>query len=1121
MPSEDGCAGAAAQRDPRHPAASRFKRVWLRALCATIPLLVSGLDARRAEAGRGWIEDPTGRAVLQVSFREPPTYQDLAETQAALTRMAAILCDATDGQVRITQIRLVSSPASEDLAALWLHDADAASGGPYDAGGGDLHRLGAHLDVFASARLRPDRLAHLLGHHMFGLGDQYDDQRRRGSSCGVGPGFEAGHLDERNHSIMQGAGGMRCVEGPLLGQDCLHDDECSGSPCRAVLASEWSTPVNHDLLRGDGVACPRPSPVSRIRLSGILPSKAEPLRAFDPSDFLSARATSVWHKEVEALGPAGTLPGVKLQLYLSHTTRLVWSLSIGADAGEFGGATGQFQLLRSWTLVFNDDYSLASASPETLNLQLPASGGRGPGEIAIDIGTRNPEAQRHQGQGYDGLAMVAAGTVSAELVMDGVVGCSAEWCSSSWNEATGRWELSEQSILHQGASDWQTLTTNLPFLAAPSAAVVEDAPIVCQTPVQFFTDVMGGDQVVFVLDSSRSMGTRVDGKNGEVCANGAADDTDGETDEADCADSRLEYERIAVRAYLALEDDRKLQVGLVSMHTDAEITSEVQEASGPRRAVLGAVLGSMGAEGDTALGTALERSQEALQKVERVGRSRAVILMSDGASNVGVAPGQEARTLEPATYRTFTVAIGGAADRMTLSAIAARSGGVAYAASSAAAVPAILAELAARHSGNAPVLARTAFDLARVGEDSGGSKTSSSRDFEIPVESKARELVVFVGSRNDRVSDWRLLFELKAPDGERFDETAPQNHAERGFHVLRISDPRAGRWQLRVLPGGRGVQHSEILAYTEQENADFFVDADPHLATLRRSVHLSARPAYVTDIDGDISIQGVVGRPDGSEVPVVLTRNPITQSWGADFDQFAGRGFYEVRLHLRVGEGARPALGEPIFPGPLRTLARTVAFERDAMTSFYLADGPPPECTVPDCDGDGLSDKLENSCASGEDSDGDGMANRLDADSDNDEIFDSEEGNSDLDKDGVPDFCDAETTPDSLSGAIEAEEAASAAACVGEATASREGLKASLSAVRRILQVLRTRDGVPLDLRLELVQKLQKVVELKKQAAVIGDVLPEFCHKYQSRLEEALTIERELRVRVDPYLVGR
>jgi hypothetical protein len=1067
-----------------------------------------------AAAGRAWIDNPTGEAVLQVAFRQSPTYEDLARTQAALTRMAALLCDATEGQVRIAQIRLTSSPASEDAASLWIHDADTASGGPYDADGGSLRRLGAHMDVFASARLRPDRLAHLLGHHAFGLGDQYDDQRRRGEACGIGPGFERSHLDENNHSIMQAAGGLRCVDGPLVDQDCLRDDECSGGSCRAVLASEWSSASNHDRKRGDGSACPRPSAISRIRLGGLLPASAEIAAALDTSDFLSARATSAWQKSIEVLGPSGTLPGIRLQFFLSHLSRWTWQLTIAADASEFGGEPGRFLSLRSWELRFHEDFSLASAHPSEMRFVLPPSSGRGPVEVAIDLGTRNPDPARSPGEGYDGLQMVAAGTPRVALEMDGVVGCSAAWCAESWNSAGGRWETSEQSLLHAGASDWETLAENLPFLRSPPGLPGEQAPPVCLSPPRFVNDVMGMDQVVFVLDASRSMAARVDGRRGEVCGNGADDDGDGAVDEVDCADSRLEYQKVAVRAYLAITGDRKQQAGLVAMHTDAELLSPVEEVAGAHQAAMRAVLGAIAAEGDTAMGTALEVAQDALKNVERVGGSRTVILMTDGASNVGVEPGKEARILDPLLYRVFPVAIGTAADERTLAAIAARGGGVAFTTPKASGAPAVVAELAARHSGHALLLPRTAFDLAASGRRDG----SARREFELPVEERASELVIFLASRNDRIDDWNLLFEVQAPDGTRVDESSPEVRAEKGFFLVRIADPKPGRWRLRVLPAGRGEQHGEVLAFTNQPQADFFVDADPRLASTARPVLLTARPSYGTDIDGEAAIDGVVRRPDGKEVPVELVRDPLTRSWATSFAGYAGRGSYEVRLRLRVGERARPALGEPIFPGTPRALQRVVPFERSATASFFVADGPFPPCARPDCDGDGLSDKVEDGCPRGEDADGDGLPNRYDGDSDNDEILDGEEGSSDVDHDGIPAYCDAESTPESLEAVIRADEAAMQAACGSEAAAAREGLKASLSALRRIVQVVRTRDGVPAELRTDLLQQLAKAVDLKKQAAVVAEVLPEFCRKFQDRLGEALLIERDLRVRVDPWL---
>ncbi len=1093
---------------------SRGARGWAR-LALAFGFVAAAVPVRHAEAGRAWIEDPTGSAVLQVAFREMPTYEDLAEAQSALTRAAQLLCDATEGQVRISQIRLVASPSTKDIAALWFHNDDAASGGPYDAAGGDLRRLGAHMDVFASARLRPDRLAHLIGHHAFGLGDQYDDQRRRGDACGVGPGFDASLLDETNHSLMQASGGMRCLDGPLLGQTCLRDDQCAGSVCRAELASEFSIPGNHDLLRGDGNVCPSAVATSRVRLGGLLPARSELVPAFDGTDFLSARATSAWRRELEVFGPAGGQPGLRLQLYLSHLSRLVWQLTVAADAADFGGKGGELLVLRSWTLTFNDDFSLAGVSPVELRLELPPSGGRGPVEFAIDLGSRNPQGRSNPGEGFDGLQMVTAGSIDIDVRGDGAPGCAAPWCASSWNGRTGRWELSEQSLLHEGASDWQTLAANLPFLVPPFAGVTVDPPAVCQVAPQFFTEILGADQVVLVLDTSTSTGMRTDGRAGEVCANGRDDDDDDVVDEPDCADSRLEYERLAARVFLELADSRALQVGVVSMHTDAEIVSDVEGVDGPRRTVLGAMLASLDADGDTALGTGLERAQEALQKFERAARSRHVILMTDGSNNVGVAPGQEPRRIDPLLYRVFTVGIGSAADQMTLSAVAARSGGVAYGAARANDAPAILAELAARHAGSAPALPRTPFDLARPGE---AKAVATSLEFEIPVEEKSRELVVYLGTRNDRIDDWRLLFELRSPEGESIDETSGQARTERGFVVVRVLDPRPGRWSLRVLPAGRGVQHSDVLAWTQQPNADFFAEADPRLASVSRGVRITARPSYVSDIDGDVAVDGVVRRPDGSEVPVRLERDPITRAWGSSFEAFSGRGLYDVRLHLRVGEDARPALGEPIFPGPARVLRRVVPFERHATASFFVADGGAPPCATPDCDDDGLADALETGCP--EDADGDGMPNRFDADSDNDERFDGAEGTGDSDADGVPDWCDAQTSPDSIAGAIEAEQAAVAAACGEEAALSRDRLRTSLSTLRRIVQVLRTKSGVPAAERDDLVQRLEQAIRLKKQASVISEVLPEFCRKFQARIEDALVVERGLQARVDALLLG-
>lgn len=1081
-------------------------------------------SASSSPAGSAGLEDPSGRATLQVAFRYIPTYQQLAEAQAALTHMAELVCDATEAQVRIGEVRFTTSPADEELAGFWFLPQSARSGGSYFADGSGLRRFGSHMDVFSPAQPRPDQLAHLLGHHAFGLGDQYEERRRRGGACGIGPGFEPDTLSEVNHSLMQSAGGMRCADGPLAGQSCLRGDECGGAACTAALASELSVAANHDRVRGEGDACPRPQSLSRIQFRGLLPKTAEPLTRFDPSDFLTARSTSSWYRQIETVDASGTLPGYRLFSYLTHVEPLVWQLSIAADGGDFGGKSGEPRVLRTWTLRFNDDFSLAGATPASLTFKLTARSDGLPFDVAVDVGTLDANGVTGPGTGFDGLQMVGAGNVKVAMAFDGLPGCGAPYCATSWNSRTGRWETTEQSLLHGGVSDWETLVANYPFLTAPAGLPAIDPPAACRTAPDFINDVMGSDQVVLVIDTSLSMAAAADPRIAELCDNGRDDDADGTIDEKACSSTRLDFARLALRSFLALEQGRKVQVGMVALHTDADVVAEVEDLTTPRRAALGAVLGNLSADGDTAFGTALERTQEALADVQRLGRSRTVVFLTDGASNVGIAPGREQQLLSPSRLRLFTVGLDRSADLMTLSALSARSGGMTYYAPEAADLPGIYAELAARHRGEALSMRRVQFKVARPGDAEGKrAGATTAKEFDIEVEEQASELVVFLSARNARIDSWRLLFDFRGPGGERIDDISPQTSTEPGFVVVRVSDPHPGHWRLRVLAGAPGVQASELVAFVENDAADLSADVMPRLASVRSAVRISASPVYETDLEDDVTVTARVHRPDGSEIEVPLHRDPFTRGWQAPFDKWAGRGLYEVRVDAEVGERARPALGEAIFDGAERAPVRVVAFHRSTTASFLLADGDPPPCSGNDCDGDGIRNVVENRC--GNDSDGDGIPNRLDADSDNDELLDRIEGVGDNDGDLIPDFCDAKDSRQNRGGsfaaAIAAEEKARMLVCTDDAAAGVDELKASLLAVRRILQIVRTAVSVPEGDRHALVSRLEIVIDLKKKALVVGnvgDVLPDFCGKVQERLDEALAIEREIRPEVDAML---
>ena len=224
------------------------------ACLALFALLLAPRDAR---AGDGTVNATNGDVDFNVHFRFPPTAQQITDVRQAVDMMAVGVCDATDAQMRVRQVTFSQGAPTEDQGDFWVHALPGRSGVSFYTDGSGLGRLGTHVDMLSGATLVPDVYLHEFGHLAFGLGDEYDEQNRWGGPCGIGPGFDAGTVDEQNHSIMQQAGSAQCVGGPTPGVGCRNNAQCgAGGTCRFVLMSELSVNGNHDPLVGNGNNCP-------------------------------------------------------------------------------------------------------------------------------------------------------------------------------------------------------------------------------------------------------------------------------------------------------------------------------------------------------------------------------------------------------------------------------------------------------------------------------------------------------------------------------------------------------------------------------------------------------------------------------------------------------------------------------------------------------------------------------------------------------------------------------------------------------------------------------------------------------------------------------------------------
>jgi hypothetical protein len=240
----------------------------------------------KAHAGRGklnpGVNEPT-TASMTIHLAFPPSQAKLDQIAEKLRRASRMFCDATDGAIQINKFDLERNGLSAARAdVIWLPPDTVSriivSGRvPY---GHDGKRLRTHDGVGFST------LAHEFGHLVVGLRDQYDEQRRFGTGCGIGPSVESEDLSEEHHSIMQSYG-SRCanvtVEPPVYHAEgagsCHNDDDCSeGYVCYEFTktASELNTPLVFDFLRGDNLGFQGPRSGTALLLDAVLGGDVAP-----------------------------------------------------------------------------------------------------------------------------------------------------------------------------------------------------------------------------------------------------------------------------------------------------------------------------------------------------------------------------------------------------------------------------------------------------------------------------------------------------------------------------------------------------------------------------------------------------------------------------------------------------------------------------------------------------------------------------------------------------------------------------------------------------------------------------------------------------------------------------
>jgi len=908
-------------------------------------------------SGSGSI-DADGTMNFVVNFRYPPTVMDIDRLKDALRVANDIICDATDGQIRFGEVRITGGAANEDEADIWILPQDGRSGVNFYFDGSNLGRLGKHIYLYQGG-IAGDVIAHELGHHAFGLGDQYNEQRRFGGPCGIGPGFEPGTTDGRNDSLMQ-----------------------------HMNATEFSVASNHDPLRGDNVLCPPARAATLIEIDARL-NPAAPVVAFDPTNFSSAESSSQLHGQVEVIDANGTVKEHYVRFYFEHTGPQAWRIHFGIDDGDIsGGIVGNLHILGSVDLTFNADGSLASIAPAAPHLDIDnLANGAADLDIDLDLGTVGD---------VDGVREGGGDMRVTSLVSNGFPLCESDTCKEFWNTTTNRWETTQQTGIHH-KSDWETLHENYSFVVVPAGLPVEAPPANCRNRLTFVEEVEGSDQIMLFIDRSGSMNSPV---------SEGADST------------RLDFAKAAARAFIDIREGQGAMVGLISFEETPRLDQAFEELTAARAEPFKDKIDDLIAGGWTGIGTALNASFFEFQRVADVGRNRTAFLLSDGENNRGVDPKYAADQLRQEGVRIFTIPVGSAADRDLLSDMAGITGGVMIEAPKGDELPPIYIELAAKSRGESLILPRTESAVREEIIVYSETRSADTRDdlptretFDLKVESGAKRLNVFLSARNLDVRTWGPGFTLKGPQGEIITNANKDLLATDPYYMLiKVPNPSPGDWVLEVFAQTPSNQYSFVAAHVENSAPDLLVDAYPHVVTPTRAVSISVQTTFVVDLDESVQYQGTVRRPDGSIAPLHFKINELTRSVDAAFNNYAGRGIYQVTVKATVPEGARVAAGESIFDGPERPNIEVKPFTRMATASFFLDTPELPPCTTDDCDNDGIPNDVEGTF----DTDGDGRPDYLDDDADGDDVPDAREGTVDTDNDGKPDYLDTDSDNDGI-----------------------------------------------------------------------------------------------------------
>ena len=464
-----------------------------------------------------------------------------------------------------------------------------------------------------------------------------------------------------------------------------------------------------------------------------------------------------------------------------------------------------------------------------------------------------------------------------------------------------------------GESTWETIAGQTRFPAAAPAALPVDAPPASQSVT--FVDGFGGLRVMLLLDQSGSMSL----------------------------EQRLEFAQAGANTFInfiRVGDG----LGVASFSSLPSVNFPLTTVvDGNTTAAARAAVNSLFASGATNIGDGLLTALGQMTAQTNRSCNEIIVLLSDGDHNTGTPPSAAIPQLQAERVTVLSVGVGtgiSTSGQATLQDIATQTGGRFFRVASPFDLIGLFLRLAFESIGGG-LLTRAPETIA----------TGEVKEIPALVEAgteRATFAVTFADSTDD------LTLSLRTPSGAIItDADAVSNPdidviIEPNSLIFQIRNPEAGTWSIIISAGTISTGTIEVLAFAEHEGVQLNVGVEKNALLFPDAIEIHATPTFGGENVVGARVEGIVIRPDGSQVPITLHDDglaghadvmPSDGIYSALFNNYSEDGTYTVELTVTTSNGITYA-GEALFQSEPSNEKPVPAFTRMASTTAVVTGIP-------------------------------------------------------------------------------------------------------------------------------------------------------------------------------------